>query len=175
MGVRTWFHSTAAPRGGGRLPPRCRSWSRASEPPALGAGGCQRDGDAGLRGSPSACRGWVLPLRAPMLSLLPGRALAPASLDAPREPGSGRTPLSIQTGQRCAMAPGTGTGHGRAEPPRSQGLGWGAGGAGQPPATVAPGPAAQPAASCAGAHCSAAPGCGAGFLCQSSAIFYSNN
>lgn len=55
---------------------------------------------------------------------------------------------------------------------------WGSSGKGGtelPPAPKTPGPTAQPTASCAGAHCSAAPGCGARFLCQSSAIFYSNN
>lgn len=143
-------------------PPRRRSWSRsrALEPAGLCMGGSRRDRDAGLCGS----AGWMLPMTAPMLWQLPGWAQAPAALDAQREPGSG-----------CAVAPTPA----RARPCREAGgppgLGWGARGTALPPATAAPGPAARPAASCAGAHCSAAPGCGAGFLCQSSAIFYSNN
>lgn len=36
-------------------------------------------------------------------------------------------------------------------------------------------PTARPAAPSAGAHCSATPGCRAGFLCQNGTIFYSNN
>lgn len=144
----------AATSAAGPIHPPPRHRSRALE---LAWGGSQQDRDAGLSGSTA----WMLPIRASMVSQLPGRALAPAALDAQREPGSG-----------CAMAPTP------ESMPRSRGATGaqlGSRGTALPPAAVAPGPAARPAASCAGAHCSAAPGCGAGFLCQSSAIFYSNN
>lgn len=65
----------------------------------------QRDRDAGLSGNASLHRGWMLPIRVPMVSRLPGRTLTPAALDTQREPhsgeGPGRTPLPLRAGERA--------------------------------------------------------------------------
>lgn len=82
------------------------SWSRALELAGLGMGKKkQRDRNVGLSGNASLHRGWMLPIRVPMVSWLPGRTLAPAALDAQREPrsgeGPGQTPLPLRAGERA--------------------------------------------------------------------------
>lgn len=103
--------------------------------------------DAGLSGSPA---------RAEADAASPG----PDGIAAPWA-GDGSSGSRHLAGAGSSERPGssTGTGHGHPDPPRS----WGAAGAqlgtggklGCPPPLWPPGPAAQPTASCAGAHCSA--------------------
>lgn len=94
------------PRTTGPVYPPPWSWSRALELAGLGMGKKkQRDRNVGLSGNASLHRGWMLPIRVPMLSWLPGRTLAPAALDAQREPrsgeGPGQTPLPLRAGERA--------------------------------------------------------------------------
>lgn len=112
-----------------------------------GHGGHQWDGMPGSVSRQLVPR-LMLPVQVLMALRLPGWALAPVALDAWQESGAARDP---------APAPAQGL----ATPTRRgarglPGLRWGLrGGPSCPPLPWPPSPAAQPTASCAGAHCSA--------------------
>lgn len=183
MGACAWFPSVAASRGGGCSPWCCRPHAPSSLLPqrepelAGGAGvgtrGSQQDRDAGLDAADTGPCGIV----APWVGAGSGASGRPAGARQRRGAWAEPAPHPCRPAgvRRLQHWHGAHPRQAAEKPGGRRGSAGGRGGTGLPPATVAPGPAARPAASCAGAHCSAAPGCGAGFLCQSSAIFYSNN